>query len=149
MSVLQALISYVVGFLLIGLIGWLGEFLVWPLVSVLRRARALFPPLRFALHLVTTLAALYLVARLDGASWFRGAIGIAAIPALIQLKNDSNRIAAAKAGKSGVKRLLERSGDADEYDQRADVRTEQASFAGTLLGYLSGIPFFLGGLPLI
>ena len=149
MNVLQVLVSYVIGFLLIGLIGWLREVLVWPLVPVLRRARALLPPVRFALHLVTTLAALYLVARLDGENWFRGAMSIAAVPALIQLKNDLSRIAAARAGKSGVKRLLERSGDADEYDQRADVRTEQASFAGTLLGYLSGIPFFLGKLPLI
>lgn len=71
------------------------------------------------------------------------------IPFLLIISNDWKRISFAKKGISKVKRMLDNSGELEEYNQKMDVITEYAHLFGDLSGILFGSIFILGKVPLI
>jgi len=60
------------------------------------------------------------------------------IPGYLMVQNNLMRINRVRAGRSNVKRILERGGEPESYDQRHDLWMERGHLLGDVVGWLVG-----------
>lgn len=104
----------------------------------LKKAKWLLPFIHCILDVIkvgfAVLLASWLIYKIDQApSWL-----MFLIPGYLVVHNNLMRINRVKAGRSNVKRILERNGEPESYDQRNDLWIERAHFVGDVVGWIAG-----------
>lgn len=142
-SMVLKLAAYAIAFISLAAIGLPFLPLSWKVAIWLRSAKGLTPYVFGALDLLMNVVAIAF------ATWAIGAIGseptwlMFIIPGMAMCMHDLDRVRFAKRGISGVRRLFERSGEPESYDQDADISIERARFTGDILGWFLGVALFL------
>ncbi len=69
------------------------------------------------------------------------------VPGYLMVRNDVMRINRVRAGASNVKRILERGGETQSYDQRHDLWVERGHLVGDVVGWIVGMSLVLRSAP--
>ncbi len=142
---LLSALSYIAAWVIVGLLGWIAEFLLMLFIPLLRRFKLLGPVFRFIGEGIASFGSVYLVAEMGRLTPLRASVAMVLVPAVLHYFNDRKRIAKVKRGESGVLDILAERGEGHLYDQRHDLWTEYGSCWGHLIGFVNGIFIFLGG----
>ena len=135
--------AYVIAFVILAGIELPFFSIAMPLSMALKKVKWAAPFLFSLLDAIKiccgVLLAAWLIHKIDqSSSWL-----MFLIPGYLMVQNNLMRINRVKAGRSNVKRMLERDGEAKSYDQRHDLWVEGGHLFGELVGWIVGTNLIL------
>jgi hypothetical protein len=148
MAVIWSILSYVAAFALVLAVDVLFALVVGLVFTPLfRLVRLLYPVFTFLQSCAATFVGIWLVRLVADATPLRASFLMIAIPAVLNYRNDRERVQKVVAGVSGPKMLLASHGELESYDQRLDLWTERGYLFGHVAGFALGFSVYFGDQP--
>lgn len=144
MIIVKTILIYILAVPIVGsLAGVVPYLLGFSLRPLIAKDKWLQPILVAFFNVVGNFLAVFIISLLCKLFSVKSNVLMIVIPFIYTMIEGNNRIERAKAGKSSVIQMFERSNKLEEYNRQQEIRIERAYLIGDIIGLLLGSLYFL------